>query len=78
MDNSGEETEIVQPGTRDYLYASQGSRSMHRKWWLQNRINYFNGKYLSDAYKKDRYILRLYTPSASDDNYYVVPDLTEE
>jgi hypothetical protein len=78
VDNSGEETEIVQPGTRDYLYASQGSRSMHRKWWLQNRINYFNGKYLSDAYKKDRYILRLYTPSASGDNYYAVPDLTEE
>lgn len=78
IDNSGDEPIPVLPGTRDYLYASQGSRSMHRKWWLQNRINYFNGKYLSDAYKKDRYILRLYTPSASGDNYYAVPDLTEE
>ena len=78
VDNSGDETVIVQPGSRDYLYASQGSRSMHRKWWLYNRINYFNGKYLSEAYKKDRYILRLYTPSATEDNYYTIPDLTEE
>jgi hypothetical protein len=51
---------------------------MHRKWWLYNRINYFNGKYLSEAYKKDRYVLRIYTPSASEDNYFAVPDLTEE
>ena len=78
IDNSGDETVIVQPGARDYLYASQGNRSMHREWWLKNRINYFNGKYLSDAYKKDRYVLRLYTPSATEDNYFAVPDLDEE
>jgi hypothetical protein len=35
---------------------------MHREWWINNRINYFNGKYLSDAYKSDKYVMRLYTP----------------
>jgi len=43
---------------------------MHRKWWLKNRINYFNGKYLSNTYKDDKYILRLYTPSPGE-KYYI-------
>jgi hypothetical protein len=60
--NSVEGSEMVEPGTKDYLYASQGSRSMHRKWWLFNRVNYFNGKYLSSIYKNDKYVMRLYTP----------------
>jgi hypothetical protein len=41
-------------------------------------MNYFNGKYLSNTYKDDRYILRLYTPSASEDNYYYVPNVSED
>lgn len=68
----------VEPGSVDYLYAAQGRRSMHRKWWISNRLDYFDGKHLSDAYKNDRFITRLYTPSASEDNYYAVPDLTAE
>ena len=61
----------VEAGSKDYLYAAQGNRSMHRKWWLKNRINYFNGKYYSDEFKEDRYILRIYTPSSTGDNYYL-------
>ena len=78
VDNSGDKTVIVKPGTRDYLYASQGSRSMHRKWWLYNRINYFNGKYLSSAYKDDRYVLRIYTPQKGQAYYRSVGTITEE
>lgn len=62
--------EIIQAGTKDFLYAAQGNRSMHREWWLQNRINYFNGKYLSNEYKNDKYEMRLYTPQNS--GYYTV------
>jgi hypothetical protein len=43
---------------------------MHREWWLYNRINYFNGKYLSEQYKTDKYEMRLYTPSVSVTYYY--------
>ena len=62
--------EWINPGSKDFLYAGQGSRSMHREWWLYNRINYFNGKYLSEQYKTDKYEMRLYTPSASVTYYY--------
>lgn len=74
----GGDGEIVLPGTKDFLYAAQGSRSMHREWWLMNRINYFNGKYLSDEYKNDKYEMRLYTPQVS--GYYaaVYTPLEEE
>ena len=78
IDSSGEEVENVPAGSRDYLYASQGNRSMHRKWWLKNRINYFNGKHLSSAYKDDKYIMRLYTPQKGDIVYEPVGSLTEE
>ena len=67
----------VEPGTKDYLYASQGSRSLHRKWWVQNRLNYLNGKYLSDNFKNDRYIMRLYTPEADEINFVEVGQITE-
>ena len=70
--------EIVLPGTKDYLYASQGSRSMHREWWINNRINYFNGKYLSNAYKSDKYVMRLYTPQNGESYYVPQYDLTKE
>lgn len=52
----------VGPYVANYLYAAQGSRSMHRRWWLSNRFNYFNGKYVSDDYKRDRFVMRLYSP----------------
>jgi hypothetical protein len=33
-------------------------------------VNYFNGKYLSSEYKNDKYEMRLYTPSVTDEFYY--------
>ena len=68
----------VKPGTKDYLYASQGSRSMHRKWWLQNRMQYFNGKYLSQNYKSNKYTLRIYRPQLGEIQYIPQYDLTAE
>lgn len=68
----------VKPGGKDYLYASQGNRSMHREWWIDNRIAYFNGKYLSNDFKADRYEMRLYTPKANEDNYTAVLSPTLE
>lgn len=66
---------IVTPGTKNYLYAAQGSRSMHRRYWLKNRISYFDGKYLSDNYRTDKFTMRIYTPQANEDNYYRVYDV---
>ena len=40
---------------------------MHRQWWLSNRLNYFDGKYLSEQYKFDRFVMRLYTPNTGDE-----------
>ena len=76
----GGDGNIVNPGTKDFLYAGQGSRSMHREWWLFNRINYFNGKHLSEQYKTDKYEMRIYTPSATINYYYagVLEPLKEE
>ncbi len=68
----------VDAGTKNYLYAAQGSRSMHRRYWLSNRIQYFNGMYLSSAYKEDRFMMRLYTPNVGDAAYTVVDDITAE
>ena len=67
----------VPPGSADYLYASQGRRSMHRKWWLENRLNYLDGEYLSDVYKNDKFIMRLYTPQVAE-TYYAIVALTED
>ena len=68
----------VDAGGKNYLYAAQGSRSMHRRYWLANRIQYFNGKYLSSAYTEDRFLMRLYTPNAGGDNYVLANDVTAE
>ena len=70
------EMQWFEAGEKDYLYASQGDRSMHRKWWLKNRINYFNGKYLSNEYKNDKYVMRIYTPSKGMVYYIPQYDLT--
>ena len=66
----------IEPGKKDYLYAAQGRRSMHRQWWVSNRFNYFDGKYLAESYKKDRFIMRLYTPTAT--NRFVEIRFTED
>ena len=66
---------IIPAGTKNYLYAAQGSRSMHRRYWLKNRIAYFDGKYLSENYRSDKYTMRIYTPQAGQDNYFRVYDV---
>ena len=78
MDGISGDPVWVNPGAKDYLYASPGSRSMHRRWWINNRLQYFNGMYLSEDYKSDKYILRLYTPVAGEDNYTAVLNPKEE
>ena len=70
--------EWVKPGSVDYLYASQGRRSMHREWWLDNRLNYSDGKRLSEAYRGDRFIMRLYTPQPGESIYVPVEGLTAD
>ena len=45
---------------------------MHRRYWLKNRISYFDGKYLSDNYRTDKFTMRIYTPEAGADNYFRV------
>ena len=69
--------EWVAAGTKNYLYAGQGSRSMHRRYWITNRMNYLNGKYGSDINHNDKFTMRLYTPQAQEDNYYRV-EIDEE
>ena len=53
---------LLDEGNGSYLYAAQGSRKMHRRWWLYNRIKYMDSKYIAGDYKNDFATLRLYTP----------------
>ena len=48
-----------------YLYALQGSRNEHRKWWLYNRFKYLDSKYTAGDYESDFATMRIYTPSGS-------------
>ena len=59
----------VEPEKKDYYYAAQGPRSMHRKHWLSNRFPFMDGFYLSDGIKGDRFTLRLYTPQKSEEQF---------
>ena len=54
---------LLDEGNGSYLYAAQGSRKMHRRWWLYNRLKYMDSKYIAGDYKNDFATLRLYTPS---------------
>lgn len=49
--------------TGEYLYALQGSRADHRKWWLYNRFRYMDSKYNTGQYFGDTATMRLYTPA---------------
>lgn len=77
LDDNGKPV-MIPAGTKNYLYAAQGSRSMHRKYWLKNRISYFDGKYLSQNYRDDKYTMRLYTPQVGADNYYRAYDVNAD
>ena len=45
-----------------YLYIAQGSRINHLKYWLFNRFNYMDSKYIASDYKDNYATMRLYTP----------------
>ena len=49
--------------TGEYLYALQGSRAEHRKWWVYNRFRYMDSKYDTGNYVGDHATMRLYTPT---------------
>jgi len=49
--------------TSEYLYEAQGSRAEQRKWWLSNRFNYMDSKYLAGAYNSDYFYARFYSPT---------------
>ena len=53
---------LVEDGIGTYLYIAQGSRLDHLKWWLYNRINYMDSKYVASDYKDNYITLRIYTP----------------
>lgn len=44
--------------TGAYLYAMQGSREMHRKWWLYYRLLYLDSKYLVASVLADTAVFR--------------------
>lgn len=64
--------------TGAYLYALQGSRAEHRKWWLYNRFRYMDSKYNTGNYVSDYATMRLYTPEnwtgvAPDPDFHIEP-----
>lgn len=54
---------LVDDGIGTYLYVAQGSRLNHLQWWLFNRFNYMDSKYMGSGYTSDYATLRLYTPA---------------
>ena len=55
---------LIQDGNGSYLYAAQGSRAEHRKWWLYNRFLYMDSKYTAGDFLSDFATMRLYTPQS--------------
>ena len=53
---------LINENIATYLYVAQGSRLNHLKWWLFNRFNYIDSKYVASDYAADYMTLRLYTP----------------
>src|SRR5690606_13705020 len=53
---------LLVDGNGSYLYAAQGSREEHRKWWMYNRIRYMDSKYTAASHLTDYATMRLYTP----------------
>lgn len=54
---------LINDGNGSYLYAAQGSRKEHRKWWAYNRFLYMDSKYTAGDFLSDYATLRLYTPT---------------
>lgn len=49
--------------TSAFLYALQGSRDAHRRWWLYNRFKYMDSKFQAGSSLSDYITFRTYTPS---------------
>lgn len=58
---SHENPTLVKTGA--FLYAMQGSREMHRKWWLYYRLLYLDSKWLAGSILSDTAVFRTYTPA---------------
>ena len=59
--------EKVAAGTGKRLYAAQGNRSMMREYFVNNRVKFLRGGYISNNYESgDRVEFRLYYPKAED------------
>lgn len=54
---------LVEDGDGTYMYCAQGNRLDHLKWWLYNRLNYMDSKYVSSDNEVDYISLRIYTPT---------------
>lgn len=54
---------LAEEGNGSYLYAAQGSREEHRKWWTYNRFRYMDSKYNAGDFLSDYATMRLYTPA---------------
>lgn len=69
---------LIEDGNGSYLYACQGSRAEHRKWWLFNRFLYMDSKYNAGDFLTDYATMRLYTPQSyagvePDADFTIVP-----
>ena len=69
---------LINEGNGSYLYAAQGSREEHRKWWTYNRFLYMDSKYTAGDFLSDFATLRLYTPAnwggvAPSANFTMIP-----
>ncbi len=54
---------LIDNKNASYLYALQGSRTEHRKWWLRNRLLYIDSKYNAGDFLNDYVTMRIYTPA---------------
>lgn len=61
--------------TAEYLYALQGSRSKHRRFWVTNRLRYMDSRFRAGSYNSDRVFFRVYTPAAG--SWVGVPPSTD-
>lgn len=71
---------LIAPGTAEYLYAAQGNRSLDREYFLKNRMNFLQGKYASDIFKKAdsaKVIFRISNPQYKDLDT-IEPDTSQE
>lgn len=50
----GKEGIEIKPNQVSYLYAGQGKRTNHRSYWLNNRVKYFDSKYIPSTYGSDK------------------------